>query len=92
RVILDRNIGVSDNKGLTDNQNASNLVGDFSIEYKITEDGKLRVKGFNQSNQFSLQRRSSNYTQGVGLFYRKEFDSFMELFRKQAGNKKNDKK
>ena len=83
RVVLDGNLGVSDNKGATNNQNASNLVGDFSIEYKITEDGKLRVKGFNQSNQFSLQRRSSNYTQGVGLFYRKEFDSFGELFRRK---------
>ncbi|MGE0561776.1 MAG: translocation/assembly module TamB domain-containing protein [Flavobacteriales bacterium] len=83
RVVLDGNLGVSDNKGLSNNQNASNLVGDFSIEYKITEDGKLRVKGFNQSNQFSLQRRSSNYTQGVGLFYRKEFDRFGELFRRK---------
>lgn len=83
RVVLDGNLGMSDNQGVTNNQNASNLVGDFSIEYKITEDGKLRVKGFNQSNQFSLQRRSSNYTQGVGLFYRKEFDSFGELFRRK---------
>jgi hypothetical protein len=83
RVVLDGNLGMSDNKGITNNQNASNLVGDFSIEYKITEDGKLRVKGFNQSNQFSLQRRSSNYTQGVGLFYRKEFDTFGELFRRK---------
>lgn len=91
RVVLDGNLGVSDNKGVTNNQNASNLVGDFSIEYKITEDGKLRVKGFNQSNQFSLQRRSSNYTQGVGLFYRREFDSFGELFRKSS-TKKNEKK
>lgn len=84
RVVLDGNLGVSDNKNLNNNQNASNLVGDFSIEYKITEDGKLRVKGFNQSNQFSLQRRSSNYTQGVGLFYRKEFDRFGELFRRKT--------
>lgn len=84
RVVLDGNFGVSENKGVSNNQNASNIVGDFSVEYKITEDGKLRVKGFNQSNQYSLQRRSSNYTQGVGLFYRREFDKFSELFRKQA--------
>src|SRR5690606_12959565 len=64
RVVIDGNLGVTDNSGLSNNQNTSNFVGDFSIEYKITEDGKLRVKAFNQSNQFSLQRRSSNYTQG----------------------------
>ncbi len=91
RVVLDGNLGVSDNKGLnTTNQNTNNLVGDFSIEYKITEDGKLRVKAFNQSNQFSLQRRSSNYTQGVGLFYRREFDHFTDLFRRSTYKRKDD--
>lgn len=91
RVVIDGNFGVSDNKNLSNNnQNTSNFVGDFSIEYKITEDGKLRVKAFNQSNQSSLQRRSSNYTQGIGLFYRKEFDKFSDLFRKSAAKRKDD--
>ncbi|HRP61058.1 MAG TPA: translocation/assembly module TamB domain-containing protein, partial [Vicingus sp.] len=91
RVVIDGNFGVSDNKNLSNNnQNTSNFVGDFSIEYKITEDGKLRVKAFNQSNQSSLQRRSSNYTQGIGLFYRKEFDKFSDLFRKSVAKRKDD--
>jgi hypothetical protein len=90
RVVIDGNLGVSDNKGISNDQNANNFVGDFSIEYKITEDGKLRVKAFNQSNQFSLQRRSSNYTQGVGLFYRREFDKFSDLFRKSVAKRKDD--
>jgi len=70
-------------------QNANNIIGDFSVEYKITEDGKLRVKAFNTSNQSYIERTSSNYTQGIGMFYRKEFDSFSELFKR--GLKKNDK-
>lgn len=83
RLILDGNFGVSDNKGInTDAQNSNNLIGDFSMEYKITEDGKLRVKAFNVSNQTYLERTSSNYTQGIGLFYRREFDKFSDLFQK----------
>lgn len=91
RLILDGNFGVSDNKEVSsDSQNANNIIGDFSMEYKITEDGKLRVKAFNASNQSYIERTSSNYTQGVGLFYRKEFDNFSDLFKK--GLKKNDGK
>jgi hypothetical protein len=88
RLILDGNFGVSDNKGVsTESQNANNIIGDFSMEYKITEDGKLRVKAFNVSNQSYIERTSSNYTQGVGLFYRKEFDKFGDLFKKGLKNK-----
>jgi len=91
RLILDGNFGVSDNKGTNaDAQNSNNLIGDFSMEYKITQDGKLRVKAFNSSNQSYLERTSSNYTQGIGLFYRKEFDKFSDLFKKglkKSGNK-----
>ncbi len=83
RLILDGNFGVSGNKEVsTESQNTNNLIGDFSMEYKITEDGKLRVKAFNVSNQSYLERTSSNYTQGIGLFYRKEFDKFSDLFKK----------
>lgn len=88
RLILDGNFGVSDNRGLSsESQNANNIIGDFSMEYKITEDGKLRVKAFNTSNQSYIERTSSNYTQGVGLFYRKEFDKFSELFKRGIKNK-----
>lgn len=89
RLILDGNFGVADNNSeFTGNQGTNNLIGDFSMEYKITEDGKLRVKAFNASNQTYLERTSSNFTQGVGLFYRKEFNSFNELFRKGLRSKK----
>ena len=90
RLILDGNFGVSDNTGVNaDAENSNNLIGDFSMEYKITQDGKLRVKAFNASNQTYLERTSSNYTQGIGLFYRKEFDKFSDLFKRGLKNNKN---
>ena len=57
------------------------LVGDVEVEYKIKESGKVRVKAFTRANDHLLYEYAP-YTQGVGLFYREEFDTFGELFRR----------
>ncbi len=73
------------------NANASQLVGDVEVEYKIKPSGKMRVKAFTRANDHLLYEYAP-YTQGVGLFYREEFNSFGELFdrlkRKLSGNKR----
>ncbi len=81
RLILDGNLGYSSNAS-QNNQNASNFVGEFSAEYKLSKDGRFRLKGFNRSTNNNLLQNLSPYTQGVGLFYREEFDTFNELWRK----------
>ncbi|MCW8897322.1 MAG: translocation/assembly module TamB domain-containing protein [Flavobacteriales bacterium] len=82
RLIIDSNFGIADRQnGSTVNQNTNNLIGDVVLEYKISKDGKLRIKAFNKSNQFSLLEINSPYTQGVGLSYKEEFDSIGEFFR-----------
>lgn len=80
RVIIDGNVGVAGTHP-TGTQRASNIIGDVNIEVKITPEGKFRIKAFNRSNTFDVLNANSPYTQGVGLFYRKEFDSLGELFR-----------
>jgi hypothetical protein len=57
---------------------ASNIVGDFSVDVKINKSGKLRLRAFNESND-KLQYEDTPYTQGVGIYYREEFNSFSEL-------------
>lgn len=73
------------------NANANQLVGDVEVEYKINPSGKLRLKAFTRANDHLLYEYAP-YTQGVGLFYREEFNSFSELFRKYRnklpGNKR----
>ena len=64
-------------------QTSSKIVGDFDINYKITKDGKLRVKAYNHANEAYLTTDNAPYTQGLGLFYMKEFNSLNELFRKK---------
>lgn len=61
--------------------NASQLVGDVEVEYKIKQSGKVRLKAFTRANDHLLYEYAP-YTQGVGLFYREEFDTFGDLVRK----------
>lgn len=81
RVTLDGNVGYSSNNyQLT--ESSSGLIGEFSVEYKISKDGRFRLRGFNRSNNNSLLINNSPYTQGAGLFYREEFNNFTELVEK----------
>jgi len=60
---------------------ANQLVGDVEVEYKINPSGKLRVKAFTRANDHLLYEYAP-YTQGVGIFFREEFDQFSDLWRK----------
>lgn len=77
RVIIDGNVGYLGEQ--SNRSNASNIVGDVNVEVKLTRDGRLRLKAFNKSNNIYLFDNYAPYTQGVGVSYRKEFDTFREL-------------
>ena len=55
RLTVEGNIGYTNNVATQSN---SNVVGDFYAEYKVSEDGRFRLKGFNRSNNDNL----INYT------------------------------
>jgi len=77
RVIIDGNVGmVSQDKATTTNE----IVGEVTVEVMLTPDGRWRGKAFNKSNHDYLYKNYSPYTQGVGIFYTKEFSSFKDLF------------
>ncbi len=87
RLSINGNFGMSYNR---QSNSTSNLVGDLDIDYKITKDGRWRLKAFNHSNvnswyYYNNYDKISPYTQGAGLVYTKAFDNFWELF----GKKKN---
>jgi hypothetical protein len=49
---------------------------DVTVEYKLSESGKYRVKGFNRSNDNTEAATSGGpFTQGVGIFYREEYET-----------------
>ena len=73
-----------------DNGNASNIAGDFEIEYSITPDGRIKVKAFRKGEYDIFQNRNKNKT-GIGISYEKEFDSFEDFFQ-DLRKKKEEKK
>lgn len=92
RIVIDGNLGVANNRSpaSSQGQSSSNIVGDVNIEYKITNDGKFRVRAFNRSNDVSANALVTNnapFTQGVGISYRKEFNNFGDLFRSKKKSK-----
>lgn len=93
RIIIDGNFGVATNNNTSTgggNNNASKTAGiiDVNIEYKITDDGRLRLRAFNRSNDGYLTV-AFPYTQGVGLNFSTSFDSWKEITFKK--NKKKNK-
>lgn len=64
---------------------SSDLTGDFEAEVRITD--KVRFRVFNRFNDTYTGR--GPYTQGVGIFFREDFEKLSDLFkRKQKLNAK----
>ena len=62
------------------------VAGDVEVQILLNDDGTLSATIFNRENeirQFFAQEQG--YTQGVGLSYQVEFDTFRELFKKLLG-------
>ena len=78
--LLNDRISVNGNVGVG-GTSTSNLIGDFNVDVKINKSGKLRVKGYTKTND-NLIYDSSPSTQGLGFFYREEFDTYNELLNR----------
>ncbi len=72
RVIIDGSLDVGNDQIRRNNQAVG---GDFQIEYKVTEDGRFRVKAFNKIDDRVFINKDSNYRQGVGVSLRRDYDS-----------------
>ncbi len=79
KLTVDGNLGVNNNT----QQKTSTLIGDVNIDYRLTKDGKVHVKAFNRSNDnFQIATLGGQFTQGAGLYYRQEFNSMNDFFRR----------
>jgi hypothetical protein len=89
RVILDVGSSVDVGaQGTTNNTSNNNLNGDFKAQVLITDDGRLRLNTF--ANNTSDLEGNNPAKGGVGLSYKKSFNSFRELFLSKK--KRNQKK
>ena len=55
------------------------IIGDVQIDFILNEDGSLKAKVFNRENEFRYIGDKLGYTQGVGLTYQVDFQTFRDL-------------
>ncbi len=77
RVLINGKVGVPVG-GLT----RSVVVGDVEMEVLLNEEGTLRAKLFNRESEIQYIGEELGYTQGVGISYSVDFNTFRELIRK----------
>lgn len=68
--------------------NESAIVGDIEILYRVNEDGSMNLRLFNKENDINYIGQGIGYTQGVGISYEVDFDTFSELVSKLFKNHK----
>lgn len=88
--------GTVDVEGEQAKQNsAKNITGDVLIEYDLTKDGSLRLKGF-RHNQYEGAIEGQLTETGAGIIYVLDFDKWKELFKSKSERidslKKNEQK
>jgi hypothetical protein len=68
-----------DIQGSSQTEEKSPLIGNVSLEYKITEDGKYRIRGFRKS-EFENVIDGQTIVSGIALIFTKEFNEFQQLW------------
>ena len=71
--------------------NESAIVGDVEVLLRVNEDGTLNLRLFNKENDINYVGQGIGYTQGLGVSYEVDFDSFKEFANKIFKNLKFDK-
>ena len=85
--LFDGRLRVTRDGGFTDVNNqtsTASVIGDVTVEYLLTPDGKYRVKMYNRSNANTLtqaigQLNNNATSQGISLQYVESFDKVSEL-------------
>ncbi len=78
RLLLNGNFGYRDRS-----TSQTTFVGDFDLEYILSNNGNLRLKAYNHFNDQNYYLRQALTTQGLGIIYRKDFDNPFTFLRKR---------
>ncbi|MFN0049605.1 MAG: translocation/assembly module TamB domain-containing protein [Cytophagales bacterium] len=87
--LLDGKVRITRSGGVTNSQSqatTSSIIGDISIEYMLTNDGRFRLKGFTRQNPNSLSISSGsqgNSSTGASLLHTTSFDSLNPFDKKK---------
>lgn len=67
--------------------NASNVAGNISIEYKLTDDGRYKLKGF-RKNEYENPIEGELIKTGFGVMYKRDYTKLRELLSKPKRSQK----
>lgn len=84
RVLINGKVGVPVGGGASE----SVIAGDVQIDFLLNEEGTLTATVFNRENSIRNFAEEIGYTQGLGIAYSVDFDTFGELLRKIFGKEK----
>ena len=70
---------------------ASDITGDVTVEYKLTPDGRFRMKGF-RHNQYEGAIEGQLVETGAGIVFVRDFNKWKRLFKKPPKFPKGDLK
>jgi len=94
-TLLDGKIRISRSTGNTQNQTATaNVIGEWLVEYLLTDDGQFRLKGFNKNNPNSLtasQGAAGNTAAGFSIMHTASFNSLNPFNKKRKKTAAKDK-
>ena len=86
-TVMDGRLRISHNGNYSnyqEDQQISNLFGEWTVEYSLSNDGKFRLKGYNKLNQnsvaTSLSQGENSTLYGVSVSYNDNFNSFGEFW------------
>jgi translocation and assembly module TamB len=84
--------GTLEVEGVRAKQNsASDIASDVVLEYKLTKDGRYRLKGFRQ-NQYESFIDGQFIETGAGIIYVRDFDKWKDLLKRPKNKTKKLKK
>ncbi len=79
KILINGKIGVPVS-GVEDNV----IIGNVQVDFLLNDQGNFKARIFNKENEYQYFANDIGYTQGMGISYEIEFDSFNELFKKKS--------
>ncbi|MCF0235325.1 MAG: translocation/assembly module TamB domain-containing protein, partial [Bacteroidaceae bacterium] len=82
RLVVNGKVGYHERQAAT-----TNFVGDFDVHYLITPSGSINLKAYSETNDRYFTK-SALTTQGVGIQFKRDFNSLRDLFKRRSKGKK----
>ncbi len=76
--------GNQNNSGLNNNQSLSSIAGDWTVDYLLTPDGKLKIKMYNRTNINPILNTlgsQNSVTTGVSISHTQSFNHIRDIWR-----------